>query len=131
MSSESESVQPDVEARTRRALTEHMTVIEEARSLFSVTTQSGSEYTVDLREPACTCPDFQHREEVTACKHVRRVRMEYGMVDVEELESELERTASELLRNAAQLESKAEDIYDQASELEDARDRLTEVTGHE
>lgn len=134
MSSESESVQPDVEPRTIRAATEHMTVIEEADALFSVTTQSGSEYTVDLREPACTCEDFQYRNEdlgEQGCKHLRRVRMEVGQVDVEELESELERTASELLRSAAQLESKAEDIYDQASELEDARDRLLEVAGHE
>jgi hypothetical protein len=57
------SVQPEVEPRTLRAATDHMTVIEEARSLFSVTTESGSEYTVDLREPACTCPDFEHRSE--------------------------------------------------------------------
>jgi len=131
MSSESESVQPDVEPRTIRAATEHMTVIEEAPAMFSVTTQSGSEYTVDLREPACSCPDFRHREEVTECKHVRRVRLEVGQIDVEELESELERTASDLLRSAAQLESKAEDIYDQASELENARDRLLEVAGYE
>jgi predicted nucleic acid-binding Zn finger protein len=127
----SESVQPDIEPRTIRAATEHMTVIEEARSLFSVTTQSGSEYTVDLREPACTCPDFQHRESVSECKHVRRVRLEVGQIDVEGLAAELERTASELLQSAAQLESKAEDIYEQASELEDTRDRLMGVAGHE
>ena len=127
----SESIQPDVEPRTVRAATEHMTVIEEARSLFSVTTQSGSEYTVDLREPACTCPDFEYREEVSECKHIRRVRLVVGQIDVEELELELERTASELLRSAAQLESKADDIYDQAAELEDARDRLTEVAARE
>ena len=108
-----------------------MTVIEEARSLFSVTTQSGSEYTVDLREPACSCPDYTHRESVKECKHIRRVRLEVGQINVEELESELERTASELLRSAAQLEAKAEDIYDQAAELEAARDRLLEVAGHE
>ena len=127
----SESVQPDVEPRTLRTATEHVTVIEEARSLFSVTTQSGSEYTVDLREPACTCPNFEYRDGVKECKHIRRVRLEVGQIDVEELESELERTASELLRSAAQLEAKAEDIYDQATELEDARDRLLEVAGHE
>lgn len=40
----SESVQPDVESRTLRAATEPISVIEEARSMFSVTTESGSEY---------------------------------------------------------------------------------------
>lgn len=123
----SESVQPDVEPRTLRAATEHMTVIEEADALFSVTTQSGSEYTVDLREPACTCPDFQHREEVSECKHIRRVRLVVGQIDVEALEQELERTANELETSAEELESKAEEIADRASELEDAVDRLQEV----
>jgi len=123
----SESVQPDLEPRTRRALTEYMTVIEEAPAIFSISTQSGSEYTVDLREPACTCPDFQHREEVTECKHIRRVRMEVGQVDVESLEEELERTASELVMSAEQLEQQADDLYAEASNLESAIERLQEV----
>lgn len=127
----SESVQPDVEPRTRRALTEYMTVIEEAPAMFSISTQSGSEYTVDLREPACTCPDFQHREEVTECKHIRRVRMEVGQVDVESLEEELERTASELVVSAEQLEQQADDLHAEVSNLESAIDRLQEVTGCE
>ena len=127
----SESVQPDVEPRTIRAATEHMTVIEEAPAMFSVTTQSGSEYTVDLREPACTCPDFQHREEVTECKHIRRVRLNVGQVDVESLEEELERTANELVMSAEQLEQQADDLHAEASNLESAIDRLQEVTGCE
>lgn len=108
-----------------------MTVIEEAPAMFSISTQSGSEYTVDLREPACTCPDFQHREEVTECKHIRRVRMEVGQVDVESLEEELERTASELVMSAEQLEQQADDLHAEASNLESAIDRLQEVTGCE
>jgi len=127
----SESIQPDVEPRTVRAVTEHMTVIEEAPAMFSVTTQSGSEYMVDLREGVCSCPDYRNREPEGGCKHLRRTRLSVNQIDVEELDSELERTTSELLRSAAQLESKAEDIYEQASELEDARDRLIEVAGHE
>jgi hypothetical protein len=115
----------------RSGLPRSTTVIEEARSLFSVTTQSGSECTVGLREPACTCPDFQYRDEVKECIYIIRTRLTVDQVDLEELESELERTASELLRSAAQLESKAENIYDQTSELEDARDRLQEVAGYE
>ena len=123
----SESVQPDIEPRTIRAATEYMYCEEVAEALFEVTSQSGNVYTVDLREPACTCPDFQHRENLSECKHVRRVRLEVGQIDVEALEQELERTATELETSAEQLESKAQEISEQASELEDAIDRLQEV----
>ena len=125
----SESVQPDIGPRTLRAATEHMTVIEEAQSLFSVTTQSGSEYTVDLREPACTCPDFEYRESVSECKHIRRVRIEVGQVDVETLETELVETADNLESNAADLEAQAQELTNTACELRDALNRLEEVSG--
>ncbi|MFC7114025.1 SWIM zinc finger family protein [Natronoarchaeum sp. GCM10025703] len=125
----SESVQPDIGPRTLRAATEHMTVIEEAQSLFSVTTQSGSEYTVDLREPACTCPDFEYRESVSECKHIRRVRIEVGQVDVETLETELIETADNLESNAADLEAQAQELTNTACELRDALNRLEEVSG--
>jgi len=125
----SESVQPDIGPRTLRAATEHMTVIEEAQSLFSVTTQSGSEYTVDLREPACTCPDFEYRESVSECKHIRRVRIEVGQVDVETLETELIETADNLESNAADLEDQAQELTNTAYELRDALNRLEEVSG--
>lgn len=125
----SESVQPDIGPRTLRAATEHMTVIEEAQSLFSVTTQSGSEYTVDLREPACTCPDFEYRESVSECKHIRRVRIEVGQVDVETLETELIETADNLESNAADLEAQAQKLTNTAGELRDALNRLEEVSG--
>lgn len=45
--------------------TEHMTVTEGAPPMFSVTTQSSSEYIVNLREPACTYLGFQHQEVMT------------------------------------------------------------------
>jgi len=123
----SESVQPDIGPRTLRAATEHMTVIEEAQSLFSVTTQSGSEYTVDLREPACTCPDFEYRESVSECKHIRRVRIEVGQVDIKKLESELVETADNLESNAVDLKDQAQELTDTADELRDALNRLEEV----
>jgi len=123
------SIQPRVEPRTIRAATEHMTVIEKARSLFSVTTQSGSEYTVDLREPACTCRDFKYRESVSECKHIRRVRIEVGQVDVDTLETELIERAADLESNAADLQAQAEELTDTAGELRDALTRLEEVSG--
>ncbi|MFC7323574.1 SWIM zinc finger family protein [Halorubrum rutilum] len=123
----SESVQPDIEPRTLRAATEHMTVIEEADALFSVTTQSGSEYTVDLREPACTCPDFEYRDGVDECKHIRRVRIEVGQVDTDALEARLAETADDFDANAANLEQQAQELARTADELRDALDRLEEV----
>ena len=122
-----ESVQPDVEPRTIRAATEYMYVEEVADALFEVTSQSGSVYTVDLREPACECKDYQYRDEVEECKHIRRVRMEVGQIDRVALEEELERTASELEMSAQELESKAQEISERATELEEAIDRLQEV----
>jgi predicted nucleic acid-binding Zn finger protein len=123
----SESVQPDIEPRTIRAATEHMTVIEEADALFSVTTQSGSEYTVDLREPACTCPDFQHRSGVQECKHIRRVRIKVGQVDTDALEARLADTADDLDASATDLQQQAQALAETAEELRDALDRLEEV----
>lgn len=123
----SESVQPDIEPRTLRAATQHMTVIEEARSLFSVTTQSGSEYTVDLREPACTCPDFEYRDSIEECKHIRRVRIEVGQVDTDALEARLAETADDLDANAADLQQQAQELAETADELRDALDRLEEM----
>lgn len=104
-----------------------MSYREIARALFEVTSESGGVYTVDLREPACECQDFQYREEVQECKHIRRVRIEVGQVDVEALEGEIARIASDLEVSAEQLESKAKDLADQAAQLTKARDLLREV----
>ncbi|WP_049981020.1 hypothetical protein [Halolamina rubra] len=105
-----------------------MTVIEEAQAVFSVTTQSGSEYRVDLREGVCSCPDYRNREPDGGCKHLRRTRMEVGQVDVETLAAELERTASNLEMSAEQLEQHAQDLSEEAASLEAAIDRLQGVT---
>jgi len=123
----SESIQPEVDARTVRAAREHMSVIEEARAMFSVTTQSGSEYTVDLREGVCSCPDFTHREPAGGCKHLRRTRIEVGQVDTDALEARLASTADDLDDNAANLEKQSQELTDKAHELRDAIERLGEV----
>ncbi|MDL0123433.1 SWIM zinc finger family protein [Halobacterium salinarum] len=106
-----------------------MTVIEEARALFEVTTESGSAYTVDLREPACSCPDFQHRQSVNECKHIRRVRIEVGQVDVETLEMDIIEMADDLESDAADLKAQAQELTDTVNELRDALDRIEEVSG--
>jgi hypothetical protein len=70
-----------LDERDIRALTEYMTVIEgEGPGLYSVTTESGSEYTVDVRHESCMCPDARHRDVV--CKHIRRVQYAIGRRDI-------------------------------------------------
>lgn len=123
----SESVQPDIEPRTLRAATEHMTVIEKERALFSVTTQNGTEYTVDLCEPACSCPDFEFRKGVEECKHIRRVRLVYGQIDIDALEDRLASTADDLESNAVELEQQAQELAETADDLRGAMERLEEV----
>jgi predicted nucleic acid-binding Zn finger protein len=71
----------DVEPRTLRALEEYMTVLpEEGTGLCKVYTESGSEYTVDPHDGACTCPDMRHNlGHNESCKHVRRARFALGI----------------------------------------------------
>lgn len=66
----------DPSQRDKRALREKMTVLPEGGDIYAVTTESGSEYSVDRREGRCTCPDWQYRN--TRCKHVRRVAFATG-----------------------------------------------------
>lgn len=76
----------DLCQRDCRALTEAMTTLPDAPEvkgadgLYVVVSSSGSQYTcqVDRHGLACECADFAHREEVSACKHIRRVMYEEG-----------------------------------------------------
>ena len=73
----------DLQKRDVRALTEYMTVLPLGGGLYSVTTQSGSEYHVDALEGRCTCPDKHHNlEDGEICKHERRVRFATGEWDI-------------------------------------------------
>ncbi|MFC4987155.1 hypothetical protein [Saliphagus infecundisoli] len=123
----SESVQPDLDDRTLRAATQEMCVEEKARALFEVTSESGRTYTVDLREGVCSCPDFEYRDGVEECKHLRRVRIEVNQVDIEALQSELASRATDLQADAEQLEDEARKLDEQAREIENALDSLQEV----
>lgn len=74
----------DLEPRDVRALTEYLTVLEDAgrargaADLYLVVSQSGREYLVDARTDACECPDAEHRRPDGGCKHVRRVAYATG-----------------------------------------------------
>ncbi|ELY58728.1 hypothetical protein [Natronococcus jeotgali] len=73
----------DIDNRDVRALTEYMTVLEDidhvrdADDMYIVITES--QYTVDLREGTCDCPDATYnlgpKEE---CKHEKRARYATG-----------------------------------------------------
>jgi len=69
----------DLDDRTRRALTEYMTVRHIRGDIYAVTGE-GKEYRVDVREDRCTCPDHDHRGVV--CKHIRRVKFATGAVSM-------------------------------------------------
>jgi uncharacterized Zn finger protein len=50
-----------------------------ATGVYTVLTESATPYTVTLRvgdDPACTCPDWEHRSPAGGCKHIRRVMHE-------------------------------------------------------
>ena len=98
----------DLQKRDVRALTEYMTVLPLGGELYSVTTQSGSEYSVDALEARCTCPDKQHNlEDGELCKHERRVRFATGKwvipgwADTEAIDSQLGEHVSGTPRVAA------------------------------
>jgi len=68
-----------VKSRLRRALTECHTVIYESGDTYSVTSQSGREYTVDARDGHCDYPDAQYNligDDL--CKHALRVAVVRG-----------------------------------------------------
>lgn len=73
-----------IEPRTRRAVTEIMTVLDDAPPVrgepdaYHVTTGSGKSYIVDARDWTCSCADFQRRKPERGCKHIRRVKMVRG-----------------------------------------------------
>ena len=66
-----------IDDRTKRALQQKMSVLEESGGLYIVVSESGSEYQVDTRKNRCTCPDYKHRNAV--CKHIRRVDFATGI----------------------------------------------------
>jgi len=66
---------PPLTERDVRAAAETMTIYPEAPGLWSVTTSSGSEHTVDANLEACTCSDMEYRAPDEGCKHIRRVEI--------------------------------------------------------
>lgn len=63
-----------LDPRSARAWTEPMAVEPLGSGRYAVESASGNEYTVDLRDGTCTCPDNGYRG--VRCKHLRRVAVE-------------------------------------------------------
>lgn len=97
-----------LDERDCRALTETMFLAEEAPDLYRVRTASGGDYRVDVREPACTCPDFQYRE--ARCKHIRRMQLERGDRDAGEISASVERALARVDERLAELASRRSEL---------------------
>lgn len=66
----------DIDQRTKRARTEQMTVtLRQTSGIYTVQSESGNVYRVDVVREQCSCPD-QQKVTVKRCKHLRRVDME-------------------------------------------------------
>ena len=76
--------------RDVRALTECMSVLSEigtvadARGLYTVVSESGRSYTVDVETGTCECDDAFYRRPEGGCKHVRRVEFATGRRSIPE-----------------------------------------------
>jgi len=83
-----DSIESDLPKRTRRALEEYLTVLDDvdaaagADDLYAVVSESGSQYLVDTRSGSCTCPDAEHRDPEGGCKHARRAAFATGEVPI-------------------------------------------------
>lgn len=72
-----------------RAVTEYLTVLDDgdvrARSapgLYTVDSESGSQYLVDIEQEACECRDFEYRGDERPCKHIRRAQFATGRREI-------------------------------------------------
>lgn len=78
-----EKTTDNVDERTVRALEEYLTVLPDAvdaPGMVRVVSHTGEEYTVDVRENRCECPDATYNlDDETDCKHVRRARFALGL----------------------------------------------------
>lgn len=79
-----------LEDRDVRALTECMSVLSDvgiaagADGLYTVVSESGRSYTVDIETGACDCDDAFYRDPNGGCKHVRRVGFATGRRSIPE-----------------------------------------------
>ena len=66
--------------RAVRALTSKMSVLPAAPDVYTVVSDSGREYTVDVRDGVCECGDSTHRS--VTCKHQFRALAATGRLSI-------------------------------------------------
>lgn len=77
-----------LDERDAMALTQYMTVLDDvgrardADRLYTVVSQSGRTYLVDVDQRACECDDAFYRQPTGGCKHVRRVEFATGRREI-------------------------------------------------
>lgn len=116
-----------IDKRTVRAIKEHILIMgdptNESEQPLTVYGEGGSEYLVDTILGSCTCPDYQNREPERGCKHIRRVRIEAGEFDMEQVQGQLEAMVEKL---AAQVESLNETM-DSIQSLQNEMEQFAEI----
>jgi len=80
---------PATTRRSVEAATQRMAVVEIGDGLYLVDNgkhgDDHAQYHVEPDLPACTCGDWEYRSEELGedgCKHIRRVRIERGEIDI-------------------------------------------------
>jgi hypothetical protein len=89
MSTTTPTTEESIDKRTTRAVTGNMVVVPEGGTtglfdVYSAKDGVNEIYTVDLREERCMCGDYEHRKPAGGCKHIRRVKLALGVMDVPE-----------------------------------------------
>jgi predicted nucleic acid-binding Zn finger protein len=93
---------PATTERSVKAACERMATAQLAPGMFLVDNGDGEQYVVEPDLPACTCSDWEYRSEDLGddgCKHIRRVRMVRGEIDLDPLLESDARVDDLLLRN--------------------------------
>ena len=109
-----------IDKRDRRALSEQLVVLEDAPDIYKVYSETGEEYMVETRAPACTCPDFRYRE--ADCKHIRRARLEAGDRDLTDLDSEIQTAINALDDHLANLRAQRAELLELQRDLNQFRE---------
>lgn len=109
-----------IDKRNRRALSEQLVVFEDAPDIYKVYSETGEEYMVETRAPACTCPDFQYHE--ADCKHIRRARIEAGDRDLAGLDSEIQTAINAPDGHLANLTAQRAELLELQRDLDQLRE---------
>lgn len=109
-----------IDKRDRRALSEHLVVLDFGPDIYQVYSEEGEEYLVDIRLPSCTCPDFMYRE--ADCKHIRRARIEAGERDLDAVEKEIQGAIDQLDDHLANLVAQRAELVGLQRDLDQLRE---------